>query len=182
MPPRYQSFSSSCLKSRRREPRPLLQHHDRESGLRQLPRNDAARRAGADDDEVDGVGVPIRLRAHLTCRRVDRRSRDSRDRSSRTAAGRHGASSNPISFQPTPSRLPPYAGRENMPRSVSSRVVSKNGVWSTALQILDLLLGRERRERCGGRDAVRETPPETRRAARDSRRRAARETSRAPGR
>ena len=65
MPPRYQSFSSSCLKVAQREPRSLLQQHDRESCLRQLPRNHAARRAGADDDEVDGLGVPIRLRAHF---------------------------------------------------------------------------------------------------------------------
>ena len=65
MPPRYQSFSSSCPKLAQRQPRPLLQHHDREPCLRQFARDDSACRAGADDDEVDGFGVSIRLRPHL---------------------------------------------------------------------------------------------------------------------
>ena len=54
-----------------------------------------------------------------------------------------------MSFQPTPSRLPPYAGSENMPSSVSSRVVSKNGVRSTVFRYSTCCVGRERRERCG---------------------------------
>jgi hypothetical protein len=48
-----------------RQSRTLFEHHDGEPALRQFPRDDSTRRAGADDDEVNGVRVSIRLRIHL---------------------------------------------------------------------------------------------------------------------
>ena len=44
------------------QPRALLEHQDGEAGLRQLARDDAARRARADHDEIHGL-VGLNLRA-----------------------------------------------------------------------------------------------------------------------
>ena len=91
MPPRNQYLSSSCSKSWRAKPRPLLEQHDREAGLRQLARHDAAGGAGADDREIDRFAGAEAPRAHACFRcPCTGRSRDSRDRSSRTAARRRG--------------------------------------------------------------------------------------------
>ena len=48
--------SSSCLKSECVQIRALLEHYDAEPRVRELARNDSARSAGADDDEVDFIG------------------------------------------------------------------------------------------------------------------------------
>ena len=53
MPPRYQYFSSSCSKFAGESRGPCSSSTTRESGLRQLARDHAARGAGADDREVD---------------------------------------------------------------------------------------------------------------------------------